>query len=495
MLMNGSIPRLVDIVTGLQWGDEGKGRIIDFLSEDAAVVIRYMGGNNAGHTVYVMDHDTGKFVKMVLHLLPSAIAKSKPVAIGGGVVVDPFALIHEVEYVKTFGFDPIGQLTIDPRASLVMVCDRVMDIALELARSKTGQAIGTTAKGIGPAYAAIANRTAIRVADLYHPDAFNRLLDERHAEAANLCRAMGLTREQWQQIFADLTKKECAANDHLIKAQLRSAGSFDYAQYAASDGSIGFNLQQLKANYQLAGARIKTWDCVRDVSELIKATIESGQRLLLEGAQGAMLDNRFGSWPNVTSSHPIAGGACVGLGIGPMLVDSVTGVTKAYTTRVGNGCFPSRITDPDVALWIQNKGQEFGATTGRPRDVGWFDVPVVRSACWWSSIDGIVITKLDILSGLKKINICVSYTIDGQEFKVIPGDYHHLNSPDLKPNYITLDGWNEDISNVRRWADLPVNAQRYLSTIVELVNESLPWRTRIKQISVGPNPDQCFFCD
>ena len=482
----------VVVVTGIQWGDEGKGKVVDQESERADLIVRHGGGNNAGHTVMVVDiFNGGQQIAMALPLLPSAVARLKPIAIGAGVVVDPFALINEIAYVNSFGYHGIPDLlSLDPRAALVTVIERVMDMAQELVRARNGKPIGTTARGIGPAYASVANRTALRVADLLHPERLNVLLPQRLKEATNLFQAMGISSQQWQQIFIDLASKEVIANQRLIEQKYRTAADFDYTRFASTNGKVGFNCSAVETAYQQAADEIVGWECVRDVSELIRQTVMNGWRVLLEGAQGAMLDVNFGSWPNVTSSHTLAGGACTGLGIGPTLVDKSIGVAKGYTTRVGSGPLPTKITDPEIAAYIHQRGNEFGASTGRPRDVGWFDAVIVRSACWWNHVETVRLLKLDVLSGLTEIKICTHYTLNEEQFDYVPADHYLLNDPALTPEYLTLPGWEQDISKIRYWKDLPGAVKHYVRTIEDLLNEGMPQRVTIDQIGIGPGPDQ-----
>ena len=482
----------VIVVSGIQWGDEGKGKVIDQESQEADLIVRHGGGNNTGHTVMVADiFNGGQQIPMVLHLLPSAVARRKAIAIGAGVVVDPLALVNEVDYVSSFGYGEVRRtLSVDPRTALVTVIERVMDMAQELIRSRNGKPIGTTARGIGPAYAGVANRTALKVADLLHPKQLCTLLEQRLEEATRLFRAMGITSTQWRQIFADLTGMELRANQRLIERKLRTEADFDYTVFASANGKVGFNFAAIEAAYQNAAHLITSWRGVRDVSDLIRRTVMLSGRVLLEGAQGAMLDVNFGSWPNVTSSHTLAGGACTGLGIGPTLIDTSIGVAKGYTTRVGSGPLPTRITEPEIAASIHQRGNEFGASTGRPRDVGWFDAVIARSACWWNLVQTVRLLKLDVLSGLDEIKICFRYCLNGERFYQVPADYHQLNDSGLEPEYLTLPGWEQDISKVRRWRDLPKEVKGYVAKIEQLLNERLPQRVTIDQIGIGPGPDQ-----
>ncbi len=318
------------MVVGLQWGDEGKGAEIDRRSreDDVNLVVRCMGGNNAGHTTVY------KGKPLVLHLLPSSVAYGKRIGIGAGVIVDPFSLINEIVYVQSFGLDPIPCLTLDLRAAMVMVYHRVMDIATEIVRARQGKSIGTTGRGIGPTYSDYASREALRIYDLLMSgdSKLCQLIEQQLEQKTQIFRSLGLTVDEWKGIFAQLTQKEVTANKRLLELQMVTEKNLDYTRFAAPGNQIGFNTQEICCSYLTAAERLADWQISGDVTTMVIEAIRSGQGVLIEGAQGAMLDNYFGTYPFVTSSHTIAGGACIGLGIGPSLIGEVRGITKAFTT-------------------------------------------------------------------------------------------------------------------------------------------------------------------
>ena len=399
------------VVVGAQWGDEGKGKVIDFLSQQADVVVRHQGGNNAGHTVVVDDR------VFKLHLVPSGILYPDTYCIiANGVVIDPQVLLDELAYLRREGVD-VSRLRISSKAHVVMPYHSRMD-ALNEERRGT-QKIGTTLRGIGPAYMDKAARVGIRVGDLLHPEEFKERLaavleDKNHV----LSRAYGV---------------EPFAFDDLYRTFL----------------GYGEELRQY----------------VADTSILINDAINRGERVLFEGAQGTMLDIDHGTYPFVTSSHPSAGGAAIGAGVGPTKIDRVYGVAKAYTTRVGDGPFPTELDDA-IGADIRERGHEYGTTTGRPRRVGWLDAVVLRYAVRVNGLSGLAVTRLDVLDGLKTLKIATGYEIDGRRVEELPDTWEFRVA---KPLYETLSGWQEPIGSIRRREDLPPAAERYLARIEEVV--------------------------
>ncbi len=399
------------VVVGTQWGDEGKGKITDFLAERASVVVRYQGGNNAGHQIRL---DGNKFD---LHLLPSGILyEDKLCVIGNGVVVDPVALTNEIDYIMSL-CGAIGKLVVSDRAHLVMPYHIRLD---ELEEERKGLSkIGTTRKGIGPAYMDKAARIGIRMADLLDPEQFREKLERNLAEK--------------NRLFEKYYEKQ------------------------------GFLAKDIMDEYLPLAERLRPYIC--DTSVVLENAVERGEDVLFEGAQATMLDMDHGTYPFVTASNPVAGGVCIGAGIGPTKISRVIGVVKAYNTRVGEGPFVTELTD-SLGDHLREVGHEYGVTTGRPRRIGWFDSVVTRHAKRVSGLDGMAVTKLDILTGLDEIKVCVAYEVDGVEITTIPANISVLAK--CKPVYETLPGWKEDISGVRSFTELPAAAQNYLSRIAEL---------------------------
>ncbi|MBC7104796.1 MAG: adenylosuccinate synthase [Firmicutes bacterium] len=399
------------VLIGTQWGDEGKGKITDFLAREADLVVRYQGGNNAGHTVVIEGQE------FRLHLIPSGIFyPDKLCLIGNGVVIDPAVLVRELDMLAARGIST-ANLRISPRAHLIMPYHRRLDEAEEDRRGDSR--IGTTRRGIGPAYMDKAARSGIRVVDLLDPDEFAARLKENIAEKN---RVLG-------QIY----------------------------------GLSGFDFEEVLSDYLRLADRIRPH--VADTSVLLDEAIKNGRNVLFEGAQGTLLDLDHGTYPYVTSSHPTAGAACLGAGIGPTRIDRVVGVAKAYVTRVGGGPFPSELQGGPGDL-LRQRGAEFGTTTGRPRRTGWFDAVVVRYAARINGLDYLALTKLDILSGLPEVRICRSYRYRGEELTDFPASLKVLS--ECEPVYETLPGWNEDLSGIREYGALPGNARRYVERIVEL---------------------------
>ena len=400
------------VVVGAQWGDEGKGKIIDLLTERADVVARYQGGHNAGHTVVVgMD-------EFILHLIPSGILhKGKKCIIGNGVVVDPAALIEEMDGLIKRGIKFDTNLLISRNAHLIMPYHKAIDVASE--RLKGNKKIGTTGRGIGPAYADKINRRGIRMADLLSPERFREKLTINVGEANFLL--------------------ERFYNAPLIHQDEVYA---EYLQYAQ---------------------RLKKY--ITDTTLYINEAIAKKKKVLAEGAQGTHLDVDHGTYPFVTSSSPTAGGACTGLGIGPNTIGGVVGIVKAYTTRVGSGPFP---TEQDNAMGehLRERGREYGATTGRARRCGWMDTLIVRHAVRVNGFTSIALTKLDVLDTVDEINICVGYKHKGKLYKEMPSDLEVLEQ--CTPQYISLPGWKQTTIGIKKYAQLPKKARAYVEKVCKL---------------------------
>jgi len=420
----------VTVLVGAQWGDEGKGKVIDILTEDVSYIVRYQGGNNAGHTV-VIEED-----KYVLHLIPSGILhEGKICVIGHGVVVDPRALIEEIDLLASKGIKCDARLKVSDKAHVIFPYHRKID-ELREARRKKGR-IGTTKKGIGPCYSDKVARVGIRVADLYDKKYFKKRLK------SNI--------EEKNTLLKDMYKFKGFEADEIFE---------DYLGYAE---------------------KLKRYVC--DSTKLLNEALKKGESILFEGAQGTFLDVDYGTYPYVTSSNSTAGGACTGAGIGPSRIDRVLGVVKAYTTRVGEGPFPTEF-GPGLMDRIREKGGEFGATTGRARRCGWFDSVLVRNSVDINGIDKVVITKLDVLDELKDIKICTSYRYKGRSYQNIPGDPGFLE--ECEPVYEEHPGWMSDTSGITSYEELPENARNYLERIKKLIG------TEIMLVSVGKSRKQTF---
>jgi adenylosuccinate synthase len=398
------------VVVGCQFGDEGKGKIIDFLAKGVDVVVRYNGGNNAGHTVKV-NNDIFKF-----HLIPSGVVRNKKVMIGSGVVVDPKVLIEEIESLKKRGYEP--DLVVDGKSHVIMDYHRVFDRGKEVKRKK-GR-IGTTQRGVGPTYSDKAKRTeAIRIADLVND--FERKLQFALKNKINELVEFGVIRNE----------KDLEGYKKRI--------SKEYRKYA-----------DMLRPY------------VGDVSFLVNKALDQNKRVLFEGAQGTLLDVDHGTYPYVTSSNPIAGGACTGAGIGPTRIGRVIGVAKAYTTRVGEGPFPTELKN-EIGERIRDSGNEFGTTTGRPRRCGWLDLVILKYAKRVNGLTELAITKLDVLNGIKPLKICVAYEFEGKRIEEFPSSLETLSK--IKPIYIEMEGWEKLNGNGRDFESLPDQARKYLKTI------------------------------
>lgn len=413
------------VVVGAQWGDEGKGKIVDVLAEGADVVVRYQGGANAGHTVVKGDD------QFVLHQIPSGILHPGPLCvIGNGVVLDPETLLSEIEALERRGVKVNGRLRVSYRAHLVLPYHKLLDQA-----SERHQKLGTTGRGIGPAYEDKFGRRGIRVADLLGLERAQSLVEERVERANQLLALLGAT-------------SRASAEEH---RELLARLAPRLLPLAADAGRL-------------------TYDALR-----------AGQNVLLEGAQGSLLDVDHGTYPFVTSSNTTAGGAAVGTGIGPTAIDAVLGVVKAYTTRVGNGPLPTEADDKQGEA-LRSLGAEYGATTGRPRRCGWFDAVVVRYAARINGITDLAVTKLDVLDTIPQIPVCVGYRIDGEMVDDMPAGTHQLDR--LEPVYEMLEGWCRTTGAARRLADLPPQARAYLDRIQDLV------QVPITYVSVGHRRDQ-----
>jgi adenylosuccinate synthase len=397
------------VVLGAQWGDEGKGKVVDLFSEKADVVVRYQGGSNAGHTVVI----EGK--KYVLHLIPSGILhKNKINIIGNGVVVDPEALIEEIDDLKSKGIQCNGSLYISKRAHLIMPYHKMFDKESE--NKKGLKKIGTTGRGIGPSYVDKVARVGIRVCDIFDKESFYSKIKENISEANEIATKI-----------------------------------FDLKPLDA---------EEIYRKYSEYGEKIKDFVC--DTNYFINELWNSNKKIMLEGAQGTMLDVDHGTYPFVTSSSSTAGGACTGSGLSPKKIESITGVFKAYCTRVGSGPFPTELTN-ETGEALRKGGNEYGATTGRPRRCGWFDMVAAKYAVMINGIDTISLTKLDVLSNLEKIFICIGYKYKNDILKIFPPELNIIEK--VSPVYKEFKGWKKDISHIRNFDELPVETKEYLNFI------------------------------
>jgi adenylosuccinate synthase len=416
------------ILVGAQWGDEGKGKIIDVLTEEADIVVRSQGGNNAGHTVEI-----GK-EKFVLHLIPSGILRAgKKCVIANGVVIDPISLVGEIEGIEKRGIKTKGRLLISETAHLVLPYHRLLDEARELRKGKNK--IGTTKRGIGPAYGDKAARTGLRLIDLMQPKVFSAKLKARIEE-----------------------------NNAILK----------------SFGAKPLSFKAVEKSYLEAGKKLRPY--VTNTVIWLHDQLKAHKTTLFEGAQGTFLDIDFGTYPFVTSSNTTAGGSCTGSGIPPHRMDRVVGVMKAYTTRVGEGPLPSE--SQEISDMLHGMGREFGATTGRARRCGWFDAVATRYAQMVNGIDELAITNLDGLDTLKELKICVAYTCRGKKLQYPPNDAADLAL--CRPVYKTFAGWNKPTGDIRHFKKLPVAAQKYLNALADLTG------ARLRIVSVGAKRAETF---
>ncbi len=414
------------VIVGAQWGDEAKGKLVDVLGSEADLVVRYAGGNNAGHTVIANGQE------FRFQLIPSGILHPNVTAVlGGGMVICPNGLLEELDRTRSLKSD-LGQLKISGAAHVVFPYHRMLDALEEEARGE--DKIGTTSRGIGPAYQDKVARIGIRMSEFVSPERFKK---------------------RFAQVLA-------------YKNQM--LGLF---------GQKPLDLEPMLEEYLAYADRLRSFVCDADV--FVQDAVYAGLRVLFEGAQGSMLDLDAGTYPYVTSSHPTAGGATLGTGIGPRSIDGVLGVCKAYTTRVGSGPFPTELLD-DVGEWIRQHGKEFGTVTGRSRRCGWLDLVVLRHSARMNSLSGLVVTRMDILSSFEKVKVATSYMLNGKEIKYVPSDIVEFSS--VEPVYQELDGWSGDLRTCRKWEDLPKGAQDYLKFIEEATG------TPVAMVSVGPDREE-----
>jgi adenylosuccinate synthase len=415
------------VLVGAQWGDEGKGKATDLLGDRVDYVVRYQGGNNAGHTVVIGDES------YALHMLPSGVLSPAVVpVIGNGVVIDPQVLLEEIDGLAARGVD-CGKLLVSANAHLIMPYHRALDKVSE--RYLGSSRIGTTGRGIGPAYADKIARVGIRVQDLFDPGILGKKLE--------------LVLRDKNQIFGKVYNRR------------------------------GLDARAITEEYERYAERLRPF--VADTGLVLGRALDEGKVVLLEGAQATMLDIDHGTYPFVTSSSPTAGGACAGSGIGPTRISEVIGIVKAYTTRVGEGPFPTELGG-EQGEWLRKTGGEYGVTTGRARRCGWFDAVIARYATRVNGITGYFLTKLDVLSGLDQVPVCVAYEVDGKRCEDIPmtqTEFHHA-----VPVYEYLDGWWEDISKASTFEELPANARAYITAVERMIGAP------VAAVGVGPRRDQ-----
>jgi len=415
------------VIVGTQWGDEGKGKIIDILSRQVDYIVRYQGGSNAGHTVVV----DGK--EYIFHLIPSGILhKGKICCIGNGVVIDTAALIQEIEGLAAAGISVDKRLKISALAHVILPYHRILDQMREMKRSHK---IGTTGRGIGPCYSDKINRCGIRMIDLLNPAVFREKLQDNLKEK----------NEIFKKVYAH----------------------------------PGFNFKEIYLEYLNYGKTLTPY--ISNTHAILNQAVAEKKDILFEGAQGTFLDIDFGTYPFVTSSSATAGGACIGTGISPVKIDKVVGVAKAYTTRVGEGPFPTEF-EASFGRFIRNKGHEFGATTGRPRRCGWFDSVMVKEAVLLNGIAELAIMKLDILDGLKTIKVCTAYKYKGKVFKNMPYDLQALSK--AEPIYREVPGWKGTVTGARHYQDLPLKAKSYLKLLKDMAG------VKISMVSVGSSREE-----
>ncbi len=417
-------------MVGTQWGDEGKGKVVDVLTEQADFVVRFQGGNNAGHTLVINQK------KHILHLIPSGIFRPNTVCvIGNGVVVDPEVLINEIEKLKKEGLDiSPKKLVISEKAHTIMPYHKALDIAREAKAAQNK--IGTTCRGIGPCYEDKVARKGFRLIDLTYPETFKEKLKKVLEEKNFLLSYLNAEPLRFEEIYE---------------------------------------------KYLAFGEYLKPY--LADVSQLLWNAQKAGKNILFEGAQGTFLDIDHGTYPYVTSSNTVAGNACCGSGLGPTEINSVLGIVKAYTTRVGEGPFPTELNDESGEL-LRERGGEYGATTGRPRRCGWLDLVMVKTAVRLNGLTNIAITKLDVLSGLKSIKLCVGYKYEGQTIDFFPSDLEKLKK--VEPIYQELPGWEEDISQIKNFDALPETTKNYIKFIEKYLE------VPIALLSLGPERESCF---
>lgn len=417
------------VVLGAQWGDEGKGKMTDYLAEEAEVIVRFQGGNNAGHTVEVGDR------QYKLRLIPSGILHDDKLnVIGNGVVVDPEALFEEIDYLEKEGVNVTPKkLLISDRAHVIMPYHKILDVLKEKSRGKND--IGTTGRGIGPCYTDKFERCGIRICDL---------LDE--------------------SVFTEKLKQNIGAKSDYITKVL---------------GGEELNYEEIASKYLALAERLRPY--VKDTSVAVYNEIKSDKKVLFEGAQGMLLDIDYGTYPYVTSSNTTACGVASGSGIGPNMITNAVGIAKAYTTRVGKGPFPTEL-DNEIGEWIREKGHEYGVNTGRSRRCGWLDAVILKTTVRVSGLTSLCVTKIDTLAGLEKLKICVGYKFNNTVIDYFPASLNDLAK--CEPIYEEFDGWGEEVANARSYDELPSNAKKYLSRIEELTG------VNISIIGVGPRRDQ-----
>lgn len=415
-------------VIGLQWGDEGKGKIIDILAKDYDIIVRYQGGGNAGHTLIIGDE------KFIFHLIPSGILhQDKKCVIGNGIVFDPNLFLDEIEGLAKKNINVSGNLFISDRAHVVFPYHKKLDLLLE--KQKGNSMIGTTGRGIGPCYTDKISREGIRIAELLNKEHFKEKLKR--------------TVEEKNRIFVNLYNEEPVSWEDIYE---------EYCGYAD---------------------KISPFVC--DTVDLMARAINDNKKILFEGAQGTLLDVDFGTYPFTTSSNSTAGGVSSGIGVSPRQIHNIIGITKAYTTRVGSGPFPTEV-DGEQGEHIRKKGGEFGSTTGRPRRCGWFDAVAIQHSVRISGVDSLIVTKLDVLDDQETIRICTGYNNNGNLYNTFPADLDILNN--CEPVYEEVSGWGEDTSKVRSAENLPEKARNYIKTMEEIVG------VKVKMISVGPERSQ-----
>ena len=415
-------------VIGLQWGDEGKGKIIDILAKDYDIIVRYQGGGNAGHTLIIGEE------KFIFHLIPSGILhQDKKCVIGNGIVFDPGLFLDEIEGLAKKNINVKENLFISDRAHVVFPYHKKLDLLQE--KLKGNSMIGTTGRGIGPCYTDKISREGIRIAELLHKERFKEKLKK--------------TVEDKNRIFVNLYNDEPVSWEDIYE---------EYCAYAE---------------------KIAPFVC--DTVDLMARAINDNKKILFEGAQGALLDVDFGTYPFTTSSNSAAGGVSSGIGVSPRQIHNIIGITKAYTTRVGSGPFPTEVGGEE-GEHIRKKGREFGSTTGRPRRCGWFDAVAIQHSVRISGVDSLIVTKLDVLDDQETIRICTGYKNSGKLYSTFPADIEILNN--CEPVYEEVSGWCEDTSNVRSPEDLPDKAKDYINTIENIVG------VKVKMISVGPERSQ-----
>jgi adenylosuccinate synthase len=409
------------IILGSQWGDEGKGKLVDLLADQFDFIARFQGGHNAGHTIQIGDR------KFVLKLIPSGILRPGKIAvIGNGLVIDPVALFTEIDQLMEAGIDVPAHLRISNRAHILLPAHRAMEKRIF---------IGTTSRGIGPCYEDKAGRRGLRVADLIDQEQFNAHFDDLAREHETVLRAFDIEPD--------------------------------------------YDREEVRAQYLALADRIRPMVC--DTAVLLNRAIQSGKKVLFEGAQATMLDIDHGTYPYVTSSSASAGGACIGTGVAPTLIDAILGVAKAYITRVGGGPFPTEVENA-TGDEIRRRGNEFGSVTGRPRRCGWFDAPLLRYTAVINHFDSLVITKLDILDHLDQIPVCTAYRIGSKVLDEMPATSHELAA--VEPVYDCLPGWQQDTSKITSWDKLPPAARRYLDFLEQAAE------VEVGCVSLGPERDQ-----